>query len=188
MISFIDLGAQHREVAEEIRSRLEEEIRAARFILGPAVTRFEEGMARYHGVRHGIGVASGTDALLLSLLAADIGPGDEVITTPFTFVATAEVILHAGATPVFADIEEETFNLDPALVEQAVSGKTKAIIPVHLYGLPANMEELGALSARKGLKVIEDCAQAHGAEFDGKKAGTFGDCSNHSGRPGCPRY
>ena len=175
MISFIDLGAQHREVAEEIRARLEEEIRAARFILGPAVTRFEEAMAGYHGVRHGIGVASGTDALLLSLLAADIGPGDEVITTPFTFVATAEVILHAGATPVFADIEEDTFNIDPALVEGAVSEKTKAIIPVHLYGLPAKMEELGALAARKNLRVIEDCAQSTGAKVGGRLTGSFGD-------------
>lgn len=180
MISFIDLGAQHREVAEEIRSCLEEEVRAARFILGPAVTHFEEAMAKYHGVRHGIGVASGTDALLLSLLAAGVGPGDEVVTTPFTFVATAEVILHVGARPVFADIEEETFNIDPALVEQAVSGKTRAIIPVHLYGLPANMAELGSLAALKGLKVIEDCAQSTGAKIGNRLTGSLGDAGAFS--------
>ena len=180
MISFIDLGAQHREVAEEIRLRLEEEVRAARFILGPAVTRFEEAMAKYHGVRHGIGVASGTDALLLSLLAAGVGPGDEVVTTPFTFVATAEVILHVGARPVFADIEKETFNIDPALVEQAVSGKTRAIIPVHLYGLPANMAALGSLAARKGLKVIEDCAQSTGAKVGDRLTGSLGDAGAFS--------
>jgi dTDP-4-amino-4,6-dideoxygalactose transaminase len=180
MISFIDLGAQHREVAEEVRARLEEEVRAARFILGPAVTRFEEAMAKYHGVRHGIGVASGTDALLLSLLAAGVGPGDEVITTPFTFVATAEVILHAGAKPVFADIEEETFNIDPALVERAVGEKTKAVIPVHLYGLPVRMEEIGDLAARKGLKVIEDCAQSTGAKVGDRLTGSLGDAGAFS--------
>ena len=180
MIPFIDLGIQHRQVEPEIRKNLEEVIRSARYILGPAVGEFEQEMARYHGVGHAVGVASGTDALLLSLKAAGIGPGDEVITTPFTFVATAEAILHAGATPVFVDIEEETFNIDPSGIEEKVTERTRALLPVHLYGLPADMERLGAFAAAQSLKVIEDCAQSTGAQIGGRLTGSMGDAAGFS--------
>lgn len=180
MIPFIDLGVQHRQVEPEIRRNLEKVIRSARYILGPDVKEFEEEMAHYHGVGHAVGVASGTDALLLSLNAAGIGPGDEVITTPFTFVATAEVILHAGATPVFVDIEEGTFNIDPAGIEEKVTERTKALLPVHLYGLPADMERLGAFAAAKGLRVIEDCAQSTGAKVGDRLTGSMGDAAGFS--------
>jgi dTDP-4-amino-4,6-dideoxygalactose transaminase len=179
-VPFIDLGTQHREVEARIRVRLEEVIRSARFILGPEVEQFEESMAKYHGVRHAVGVASGTDALLLSLLAAGVKPGDEVITTPFTFVATAEVIVHAGAKPVFADIEEGTFNIDPARVKEKITGRTRALLPVHLYGLPADMDALGSIAAEGGFKVIEDCAQSTGARINGKLTGGMGNASAFS--------
>jgi dTDP-4-amino-4,6-dideoxygalactose transaminase len=179
-VPFIDLGTQHREVEDRIRVRLEEVIRSARFILGPAVKQFEESMAKYHGVRHAVGVASGTDALLLSLLAAGVKPGDEVITTPFTFIATAEVIVHAGAKPVFADIEEGTFNIDPARVKEKITGRTRALLPVHLYGLAADMDALGGIAAEGGLKVVEDCAQSTGARINGKLTGSMGNASGFS--------
>jgi dTDP-4-amino-4,6-dideoxygalactose transaminase len=180
MIPFIELGGPHRQVEAEIRKRLEEVIRSARYILGPAVKEFEEAMARYHGVRHAVGVASGTDALLLALRAEGIGPGDEVITTPFTFVATAEVILHTGAVPVFVDIDGETFNIDPAGVEEKISAKTRALLPVHLYGLPADMAALGEIAGRHGLKVIEDCAQSTGAKIEGRLTGGLAHASGFS--------
>jgi len=179
-VPFVDLEAQYREVEEQLRPRLFEVVERGRYILGPEVAEFEEAMARLHGVSCGIGVASGTDALLLSLLAAGVGPGDEVITTPFTFVATAESILHAGARPVFADIEEETFNIDPGQVEGLVTEKTKAILPVHLFGLPADMAALSSLAGRRGLKVIEDCAQSAGARVGERLAGGLGDASAFS--------
>jgi dTDP-4-amino-4,6-dideoxygalactose transaminase len=144
------------------------------------VKQFEESMAKYHGVRHAVGVASGTDALLLSLLAAGVKPGDEVITTPFTFVATAEVIVHAGAEPVFADIDEGTFNIDPARVKEKITGRTRALLPVHLYGLPADMDALGSIAAEGGLKVVEDCAQSTGSRINGKLTGSMGNASGFS--------
>jgi dTDP-4-amino-4,6-dideoxygalactose transaminase len=180
MIPFIDLGCQHRPLEEEMRSALAEVLAGGQYILGPAMVRFEEEMARLHGVRHAVGVASGTDALLLGLLGAGVRPGDEVITTPFTFVATAEVIAHAGATPVFVDIEEATFNIDPAQIEERITERTRAILPVHLYGLAADMGAIGKIAARHKLKVVEDCAQATGATFGGRLVGGLGDAGAFS--------
>jgi len=131
-------------------------------------------------VRHAVGVASGTDALLLGLLGAGVRPGDEVITTPFTFVATAEVIEHAGARPVFVDIDEETFNLDPAQIEARVTERTRAILPVHLYGLACDMGAIGRIAARNKLKVVEDCAQATGSRWSGRLVGGIGDAGGFS--------
>jgi len=141
---------------------------------GPRVAEFEERFAAYCGVGHAVAVSSGTMALWLALLAHDIGPGDEVITTPFSFIATGNAILYAGATPVFVDIDPETFNIDPAQVEAAITSRTRAILPVHLYGLPCDMPRLMAIAARHHLAVIEDACQAHGAAIDGRRAGSFG--------------
>ena len=184
MIPFIDLSCQHRPLEAELERVFTEVLRGSQYILGPALTRFEKQMARLHGVRHAIGVASGTDALLLGLLGAGVRPGDEVITTPFTFVATAEVIEHAGARPVFVDIDAATFNLDPAQIEARLTERTRAIIPVHLYGQPAEMDPILDLARKHNLRVIEDAAQAHGAEYRGRRAGTLGDVACFSFYPG----
>ena len=179
-IPFIDLSCQHRPVEAELQRVFLDVLRAGQYILGPALVRFEEEMARLHGVRHAIGVASGTDALLLALLVAGVRAGDEVITTPFTFVATAEVIAHAGARPVFVDIDAATFNLDPAQLEAAITERTRAIIPVHLYGLSCDMDAIGKVAARHKLKVVEDCAQATGSRWKGRYVGAIGDAGAFS--------
>jgi len=180
MIPFIDLSCQHHPLEAELERVFTEVLRGAQYILGPALSRFEEQMARLHGVRHAIGVASGTDALLLGLLGAGVRPGDEVITTPFTFVATAEVIEHAGARPVFVDIDAATFNLDPAKLEARITERTRAIIPVHLYGHACDMAAIGKIAQRHQLKVIEDCAQATGSRWNGKLVGGIGDAGAFS--------
>lgn len=144
------------------------------FILGSPVEDFEKSLAEYIGVKHAVGVANGTDALLIALLAAGIKSGDEVITTPFTFFATGETIVQAGAKPVFVDIDEKSFNINPGLIEKALTKKTRAILPVHLYGNPADMKSIMKIAVENGLTVIEDCAQSIGAETDGKKTGSFG--------------
>lgn len=141
---------------------------------GPRVAEFEERFAAYCGARYAVATTSGTTALWLALLAHDIGPGDEVITTPFSFIATGNAILYTGATPVFVDIDPETFNIDPAQVEAAITPRTRAILPVHLYGLPCDMPRLMDIAARHHLAVIEDACQAHGAAVDGRRAGSFG--------------
>jgi dTDP-4-amino-4,6-dideoxygalactose transaminase len=137
-------------------------------------------VGRYLGVKHAIGVNSGTDALFISLRALGIGPGDEVITTPFTFVATAEAISHVGATPVFVDIDERTFNIAPELIEEKITGRTKAILPVHLFGRPVEMSGIMVLAERYNLKVVEDCAQSFGARYEGRQTGTIGDVGAYS--------
>lgn len=175
MIPMVDLKRQYRSLQKEIDAAVADVLENTQFILGPQVSSLEKEIAAYHGVPHAVGVASGTDALLLALDACGIAEGDEVITTPFTFIATAEVISHRKATPVFVDIEEHTFNIDPQKIEARITDKTKAIIPVHLYGHPADMDSIMALAGRHGLRVIEDCAQAFGALYKGKKVGTFGD-------------
>jgi dTDP-4-amino-4,6-dideoxygalactose transaminase len=175
MIPVLDLTEQYRTLKSDIDAAVEEVFSAGQFILGPNVAAFETELVAYLGAGFGIGVNSGTDALHLALRALDIGPGDEVITTPFTFVATTEAIGIVGARPVFADIDPATFNIDPDAVAAAVSPRTKAILPVHLYGAPAPMRQIMAIAERNGLAVVEDCAQAIGATIDGKQVGTFGD-------------
>ncbi|MBI5699157.1 DegT/DnrJ/EryC1/StrS family aminotransferase [Candidatus Saganbacteria bacterium] len=179
-VPFFDIKRQNSAIRAELLSAIEKTVDSGAFILGPSVTELEIFAAKYIGVKHAIGVASGTDALHLSLRAAGINSGDEVITSPFTFVATAEAISYIGATPVFCDIEPNTFNLDSNKTLQKITKKTRAILPVHLYGLPSNMGPLLRIAKEHGLKVIEDCAQSIGAEYAGKKVGSLGDAGAFS--------
>jgi len=174
-VPLLNLRAQHHEIRAEIREAVERVIDSQQFILGPEVEQFERRLAEYCGVEHAIGCASGSDAVLLALKAARIGPGDEVITTPYTFLATAGAIIHAGARPVFADIERVSFNLDPARLEEAAKQhpQARAVIPVHLFGACAEMEAIGDLARRRKMVVIEDAAQAIGAEHYGTRAGAL---------------
>ncbi len=174
-IPLIDLKAQYQAIKEEIDTTITGVLESGQFILGSEVKSFEEEISAYLGVKYAVGVASGTDALHLALLACEIGPGDEVITTPFTFIATAEAIAKCGATPVFVDIDPKTYNIDAAKIESKISQRTKAILPVHLYGQSADMDTISELARRYNLKIIEDCAQALGAEYKGKKVGCLGD-------------
>lgn len=175
MIPLIDLKAQYESIKEEVDRAVREVLESGRYILGPNVEALEREIASYCGVKYGVGVASGTDALLLSLLALGIGPGDEVITTPFTFFATAEVIMQAGAKPVFVDIDPRTYNIDVERIEEKINENTKAIIPVHIFGQMVDMERVMQIARKYGLAVIEDACQAIGAEFKGQKAGAWGD-------------
>jgi dTDP-4-amino-4,6-dideoxygalactose transaminase len=176
MIPMVDLKRQYHNLKADIDAAIQNVLEDGQFILGPNVAELEKEIAAYHGVPHAVGVASGTDALLLSLRACGIGAGDEVITTPFTFIATADVISLLHAIPVFVDIATDTFNIDPGKVEEKITSKTRAIIPVHLFGHPADMDPICALAAKYNIRVIEDCAQAFGATYKGKKVGTRGDC------------
>jgi len=171
---FFDIRRQNELLKKEISAAVAQVIDSGRFILGDNVSSLEQEMAAYCGVKYAVGVASGTDALHLALRACGIKSGDEVITSPFTFVATAEAIAYCGAIPVFADIEPNTFNLAPSSVEKAITKKTKAILPVHLYGQPCEMDKIMALAQKHNLAVIEDCAQSIGAEYKGVKVGAFG--------------
>ncbi len=173
-IPILDLTRQYRSIKREIDRAVLDVLAAGVYINGSNVRALEEEIARYAGTRYAVGLNSGTDALHLALRALDIGPGDEVITTPFTFVATTEAIGMVGATPVFADIDPLTFNVDPSSIERVVTRRTRAILPVHLYGLMSGMDELLAVAARHGLPVVEDCAQAIGAQWDGRPAGSAG--------------
>jgi dTDP-4-amino-4,6-dideoxygalactose transaminase len=184
VIPFLDLKAQYRTIKPEIDAAIERVLETCEFTLGGEVAAFENEFARYCRVRHGVGVNSGTSALHLALLAAGVGPGDEVITVPFTFVATVSAIVYTGARPVFVDIDPRTFTLDVSAVEAAISERTKAIIPVHLYGQPADMDPIVGIARRHGLVVIEDAAQAHGAEYKGRRAGSMGDMGCFSFYPG----
>ena len=184
MIPFVDLRAQYRAIRDEIRPAIDRVLETCEFTLGSDVAAFEEEFAAFCTTRFGIGVNSGTSALHLALLAAGVGPGDEVVTVPFTFVATVSAICYTGATPVFVDIDPRTFTMDPAAVEAVVTGRTKAIVPVHLYGQPADMDPILAVARRRGLVVIEDAAQAHGAEYKGRRAGSLGDLGCFSFYPG----
>ncbi|RMF42654.1 MAG: DegT/DnrJ/EryC1/StrS family aminotransferase [Planctomycetota bacterium] len=183
-IPFVDLSAQARALKADIFRRFEEVWEQGQFILGPQVAEFEERFAAYCGTRFAVGVANGTEALHLAVRALGIGPGDEVITAANSFAATPLAILYAGATPVFVDVREDDYNLDPELVEAAITPRTKAIIPVHLYGQPARMDALMAIARRHNLRVIEDAAQAHGAEVAGQRCGSFGDIGCFSFYPG----
>ncbi|MFA4916031.1 MAG: DegT/DnrJ/EryC1/StrS family aminotransferase [Syntrophales bacterium] len=175
MIPMVDLRRQYNILKTEIDAAILNVLNNGQFILGPDVSELEREVAVYHGVPCAIGVASGTDALLLALAACGIGEGDEVITTPFTFIATAEVISLLHAKPVFVDICPDTFNIDPQKIERKITRRTKAIIPVHLFGHPAEMDAIVTLCRKYHLKIIEDCAQSFGALYYGEKVGTFGD-------------
>ncbi len=176
-VPLLDLKAQHATIRDEVLAEVTRVIDAQTFIMGPEVTQLEEVARQYTKTRHAIGCASGSDALFLALLAAGVGQGDEVLTTPYTFFATAGAIHRAGARPVFADIEESTFNLDPAAVEQALSRphRIKAVIPVHLFGAPAEMDPIAELCRKHNLVCIEDAAQSIGAEYKGRSCGNLGD-------------
>ncbi len=182
-IPLVDLKAQYESIQEEIDEAIRRVIDATAFIMGPEVRSFEEAFAAYCGVEHAVGVGSGTAALFLALKACGIGPGDEVITTPFTFIATAETIAQVGARPVFVDIDPVTYNLDPERIEAAITPRTRAILPVHLYGQPAEMDTICAIAKAHGLWVIEDAAQAHGARYKGKRVGSLGDIACFSFYP-----
>jgi dTDP-4-amino-4,6-dideoxygalactose transaminase len=175
MIPFVDLEAQYRSIKPEIDEAVLRVLESSQFILGPEVAAFEAEFAAYSGAKIGIGVNSGTSALHLALLAAGIGPGDEVITTPFSFVATVATIRYTGARPVFVDIDPRSYNIDPGGIEAVITERTKAIMPVHLYGQPADMDPVLEIARRRNLVVIEDAAQAHGAEYKGRRCGSLGD-------------
>ncbi|HQH00482.1 MAG TPA: DegT/DnrJ/EryC1/StrS family aminotransferase [Smithellaceae bacterium] len=175
MIPMVDLKRQYARLKKEIDEALGRALEETQFILGPNVAALEREVAAYHGLPFAVGCANGTDALLLALRACGIGAGDEVITSPFTFIATAETIALAGARPVFVDICPDTFNIDPEKIAPKISPKTRAIIPVHLFGHPADMAPILDIAREHHLKVIEDCAQAFGASCQGQKTGAFGD-------------
>jgi dTDP-4-amino-4,6-dideoxygalactose transaminase len=175
-IPMADLKAQYLSIKDEVDAAMRRVIENSQFILGPEVDSFEKEMATYCGTAYATGVASGTEALQLALLACGIRPGDEVITTPFTFIATAEAITQCGANPVFVDIDPLTYNIDPKLIEAKITPKTRCMLPVHLYGEPADMDPIMAIAKRHNLKVIEDCAQALGAQYKKQsRVGSIGD-------------
>jgi dTDP-4-amino-4,6-dideoxygalactose transaminase len=179
----IDLRRQHDALRDELLAKVQAMFASASFIGGAENEALEREIAAYLGVRYAVGQSSGTEAIHLALRAAGIGPGDEVITTPFTFIATANAICHAGAEPVFADIDPVTFNLAPDAVERAITPRTRAVMPVHLFGQPADMHALMPLARQHGLKVIEDCAQSLGASLGGTATGAFGDVATFSFYP-----
>ena len=174
-IPMLDLKAEYALFRDELLRRLAETLDSTQFILGPNVQALEKEVAALVGTEHAVGCASGTDALHLALRALGVGPGDEVITSPFTFIGTSEAISYTGATPVFVDIQADTFNIDPAKIERAITPRTKAVMPVHLYGQAADLDAIVALCRRHGLRLIEDCAQSCGASYGGRMTGAFGD-------------
>jgi len=175
MIPMVDLNLQYRRLQDEIDGGIRDVLEKCQFILGPNVAAFETEAAEYLGAPHAVAVASGTDALHLALAAAGIGPGDEVITSPFTFIATAEAIRYVGATPVFVDIDPQTFNIDPDKIVAAITSATRAVLPVHLFGQPADMSEITAICDKHDLLLVEDCAQSFGAAaLGGTKTGAIG--------------
>ena len=174
-VPLLDLKAQYDPIRDEIEAAIRGVLESQRFVLGPEVEALEQEIAIYSQCKHGIGVSSGTDALLVSLMAIDLKPGDEVITTPYTFFATVGAIARLGARPVFVDIDPVSYNIDPTRIEAAITERTKAIIPVHLYGQMADMAPIVDLAKRRGLRVIEDAAQAIGAEYKERRAGSIGD-------------
>ncbi|MEP6963142.1 MAG: DegT/DnrJ/EryC1/StrS family aminotransferase [Acidobacteriota bacterium] len=184
MIPYLDLKAQYRALQPEVDAAVLKVLDSCEFILGSEVAKFEEEFAAYSGAAHGIGTNSGTSALHLALLAAGVGPADEVITVPYTFVATTAAIRYTGATPVFVDIDPITFMIDVTQIESRITPRTKAILPVHLYGQPCDMDPILEIARKHKLIVIEDAAQAHGAEYTGRRAGSLGDMAIFSFYPG----
>jgi dTDP-4-amino-4,6-dideoxygalactose transaminase len=183
-VPFLDLKSQCQVLKAELAPQFDEVLSSAAFIQGPQVARFEEAFARYCGTKHAIGVANGTDALHLALRALGVGPGDEVITAANTFVATTEAITAAGASVVLVDMDPASYTIDPNQVEAAITPRTRAVIPVHLYGQPAEMDAIMDIARRRGLRVIEDACQAHGAWYKGHRAGSIGDVGCFSFYPG----
>ncbi len=175
MVPLFDPKPQHRRVADRVEKATREVLESGQYVLGPNVQAFEKECADYHGMAHSVGVASGTDALHLALRAVGVGPGDEVITSPFSFFAGVETILYCGAHPVFGDIDPQTMNLDEESIEALVTERTRAIMPVHIFGLPQNMERIMSVARRHDLRVIEDCAQAFGGRYGKQPVGSFGD-------------
>ncbi|MGB7085972.1 MAG: DegT/DnrJ/EryC1/StrS family aminotransferase [Phormidesmis sp.] len=175
-IPILDLKPQYQSIKAEIQTVIDKVLESGQFIMGPTLRQFEMDAAEYLGVKHAIGVNSGTDALMISLRALGVGPGDEVLTTPFSFFATAESISCVGAKPVFVDIQADSFNINPDLIKDAITPRTKAIVPVHLYGTPAAMTKILEIAAEHDLKVLEDCAQAFGAVYQGNCAGCDQGC------------
>lgn len=183
IVPFFDLSAQYDELRDEILAAIGRSCAASSFVLGPDVEAFEREFAEYCGVRHCVAVNSGTSALHIALLAAGVQSGDEVITTPSTFIATAEAISYTGAKPVFVDVDPATGNLDPSLLEDSISERTRAIVPVHLYGRPAEIDAIGSVAQRNGIAVVEDACQAHGARFNGHRVGSFSTAAAFSFYP-----
>jgi dTDP-4-amino-4,6-dideoxygalactose transaminase len=183
-VPLVDLKTYHASIRDEINEAIRDVIDAAAFAGGPFVARFEADFATYCNCTHAIGVGSGTEALWLTMLALGVGAGDDVITVPNTFIATAEAITYCGARPLFVDVDERTYTMDPAALENAVTDRTKAIIPVHLFGQPADMDPILDVARKYGLSVVEDACQAHGAEYKGRKVGTLGDAACFSFYPG----
>lgn len=183
-IPFVDLKSQYAAIRPEVLTAVEQVLESGRFVLGPEVSNFESEFAAYCGTRACVGVNTGTSAIHLALLALGIGPGDEVITVPFTFVATAAAIRYTGARPVFVDVDPSTLTMDPAQLERVLTPRTRAIVPVHLYGRPAEMDPILAFASNHGLRVVEDACQAHGAEYRGRRVGSLGDLGCFSFYPG----
>lgn len=183
-VGLLDLHAQFATVRDEVLEAIREVAESTAYVLGPKVAEFECNFARYMGAKHCVGVNSGTSALHLALICAGVGPGDEVITVPMTFIATCWAVSYVGATPVFVDVDPVTFTMDPAQVESRITPRTKAILPVHLYGQPADMGPLVKISERYGIPIIEDAAQAHGAQYQGHPVGSFGLAGCFSFYPG----
>jgi len=169
-MNFIDLQAQYKKYKDEIDTQIHQVLDTSSYILGPKVAELEKNLAEFTGVKHAIACSSGTDALLLALMALDVKPGDEVITSPFTFIATAEMIAFVGAVPVFADIEDKTYNIDPAKIEEKITSKTKAIMPVSIFGQTPDMDAINAIGKKHNIPVIEDGAQSFGALYKGKRS------------------
>lgn len=184
VIPFVDLKAQYRTIQPEVDAAVARVLASCEFVLGPEVAAFEAAAAEWSGAAHAVAVNSGTSALHLALLASGVGPGDEVITTPLTFIATAAAIAYAGARPVFVDVDDRSMTIDQARIEAAITPQTRAIVPVHLYGQPADMAPIRAIARARGVTVIEDAAQAHGAEYEGRRCGTLGDIACFSFYPG----
>ncbi|MFH0869438.1 MAG: DegT/DnrJ/EryC1/StrS family aminotransferase [archaeon] len=183
-VPFLDLKTQYHKIRKEILAEIEDVLENSSFVLGPKVKAFEENFSKYCQVKHSIGLSTGTDALMLALLALDIKPGDEVLIPANTFIATAEAVSHCGAKPVFVDVDPVSYTIDPVLIEKAITNKTRAIIPVHIYGQMAEMDQIMNIAKKHKLFVIEDACQAHGAKYKGKMSGSIGDIGCFSFYPG----
>ena len=183
-VPFVDLAIQYEAYAAELQAAIQDVLRSCEFILGKDVEIFETEFARFCGVKHCVGVGSGTEALHLALRALSVGPGDEVITVANTYVATVLAIIHVGATPILVDIDPDSYNIDPNRIERVITHRTRAIIPVHLYGQPADMDPIREIAERYGIRIIEDASQAHGAEYNNRRCGSLGDVGCFSFYPG----